>query len=97
MPERPEGCFAQRCLTPFLDTLSAHTEVGRMSWKSSRVGCAAAVFWLLALAGCDRGAPPLTAVRGQVFYQGRPLSQGLVVFTPDADRGAIGPSAKGDI
>src|SRR5437899_94773 len=62
--------------------------------KRSWLWCAPA---LLLLAGCGRDAPPLTPVRGQVFYQGRALSQGLIVFTPDADRGGSGPCAKGDI
>lgn len=42
--------------------------------------------------GCSRSsAPPTpTIVRGRVTFQGRPVAGGLVVFTPDRDRGASG-------
>ncbi len=47
---------------------------------------------LLVLAGCSKPTPVAPApVRGQVLFQGRPLAGGLVVFTPDRERG---PSAK---
>lgn len=67
-----------------------------MAWNSPR-GIGAPALCLLLLAGCGDGTPARTPVRGQVYYQGRPLAHGLIVFTPDADRGGSGPSAKGDI
>jgi hypothetical protein len=48
--------------------------------------------------GCKRPAPPgATTVRGAVTFQGRPLSGGLVVFSPDPDRGGSGKPARGDL
>ena len=50
----------------------------------------------LAVLGCGRD-DKLTPVRGQVFYHGRPLAGGTIVFTPDAERGGRGPLACGEI
>jgi hypothetical protein len=50
----------------------------------------------LAVLGCGRDEK-LTPVRGQVFYHGRPLAGGTIVFTPDAERGGRGPLACGEI
>lgn len=48
--------------------------------------------------GCSSSAPAgPAAVRGTVTFQGRPLSGGLVVFTPDRQRGATGTPARGEI
>jgi hypothetical protein len=48
--------------------------------------------------GCSSSAPPgPAAVRGKVTFQGRPLAGGLVVFTPDRDRGTTGKPARGEI
>ena len=48
--------------------------------------------------GCSRkpAAGPAT-VRGRVTFQGRPLAGGLVVFSPDPDRGGSGKPARGDL
>lgn len=48
--------------------------------------------------GCGRKAPggPAT-VRGAVTFQGRPLAGGLVVFSPDPERGGSGKPARGDL
>ena len=35
--------------------------------------------------------PAETVVRGQILYRGEPVSGGLVVFTPNVDRGSDGP------
>src|SRR5262245_42189900 len=51
---------------------------------------------VLAVLGCGRD-DRLTPVRGQVFYHGRPLAGGTIVFTPDAERGGRGPLACGEI
>jgi hypothetical protein len=50
----------------------------------------------LTVLGCGRN-DKLTPVRGQVFYHGRPLAGGTIVFTPDAERGGHGPLACGEI
>src|SRR5204862_6440564 len=48
---------------------------------------------LAVAAGC--GGPPGrgAAVRGRVTCDGRPLAHGLIVFTPDPERGRHGPGA----
>jgi hypothetical protein len=43
--------------------------------------------------GCGRSPPPLAPVQGRVFYRGRPLAGGTIVFTPDPERGGSGPQA----
>ncbi len=53
---------------------------------------------LLAAGGCgDSATARVAPVRGKVFYQGRPLTTGTIVFAPDAVRGTNGPLALGDI
>ena len=48
--------------------------------------------------GCSRRAAPATStVSGKVTFQGEPLAEGLIVFTPDPDRGGTGKSARGDL
>ena len=48
--------------------------------------------------GCSRKPLPGAAtVRGKVTFQGQPLSGGLVVFSPDPDRGGSGKPARGEI
>lgn len=49
-------------------------------------------------AGCSRKTPPVpTTVRGAVTFQGRPLAGGLVVFSPDPERGGTGKPARGEL
>ncbi len=48
---------------------------------------------LVLLGGCSRSEPELTPVQGQVFYRGRPLEGGTIVFVPDPERGGRGPLA----
>ncbi|MBA4186818.1 MAG: hypothetical protein C0467_02250 [Planctomycetaceae bacterium] len=48
--------------------------------------------------GCSRktaGKP--TTVRGAVTFQGRPLVGGVVVFTPDPERGSSGKPIRGNV
>jgi hypothetical protein len=48
--------------------------------------------------GCNRKTMlPATTVRGVVTFQGKPLAGGLVVFSPDPDRGGSGKSLRGKI
>jgi hypothetical protein len=55
-------------------------------------------FFAVALAawGCGSSDKP-TPVHGRVFYRGRPLPGGTIVFTPDLERGGFGPLATGEI
>ena len=47
--------------------------------------------------GCGSSSPPTpNAVRGRVTFQGQPVGGGLVVFTPDPDRGSTGKPARGE-
>lgn len=49
------------------------------------------------LFGCGKSAPPGPApVRGAVTFQGRPVPNGMVVFTPDTDRGTAGKPVRAD-
>lgn len=50
----------------------------------------------LALLGCGRD-DKLTPVHGHVYYHGKPLAGGTIVFTPDPERGGHGPLACGEI
>ena len=48
--------------------------------------------------GCSRKAAPAAAtVRGKVTFQGQPLAEGLIVFSPDSERGGNGKPARGDL
>lgn len=50
----------------------------------------------LAVAGCGRSGE-LAPVAGRVYYRGRPLTGGTIVFTPDPERGGRGPLACAEI
>jgi hypothetical protein len=54
------------------------------------------LFFCLLLAGCG-GPPPLAQVQGQVRFRGSPLPGGIIVFSPDAERGTRGQLALADI
>jgi hypothetical protein len=48
--------------------------------------------------GCSSKPPPGAAtVRGRVTFQYQPVAGGLVVFSPDPDRGGGGKPARGDL
>jgi len=51
----------------------------------------------LCLAGCGSAATPLVAVQGKVSYRGLPLTNGVIVFTPDVNRGTRGALAHAEI
>jgi hypothetical protein len=47
--------------------------------------------------GCGSSPPPNPAtVRGKLLFNGRPVSGGLVVFTPDPERGGRGKPARAE-
>jgi hypothetical protein len=48
--------------------------------------------------GCEDGAnQPTAIVIGHVYYKNRPLTSGIIVFSPDAERGCKGELATADI
>jgi hypothetical protein len=51
----------------------------------------------LGAAGCRSGTPATAQVRGTVSYRGAPLRGGIIVFTPDAERGTHGAVAHAEI
>jgi hypothetical protein len=51
----------------------------------------------LVLLGCDSSTESLLAVRGRVTYRSSALTAGTIVFTPDPQRGAAGPIARGEL
>jgi len=51
---------------------------------------------VLVVVGCGQD-DGLTPVHGRVFYNGRPLPGGTIVFTPDLEHGGRGPLACGEI
>lgn len=53
------------------------------------------VFTACAFAGCSSGGLELAPVQGKVTYQGKPVTHGQVVFTPQD--GTPGPQAIGQI
>ncbi len=57
------------------------------------LGCFVAV---LAGLGCGSNEN-ITPVHGRVFFRGRPLPGGTIVFAPDVERGGNGPLATGEI
>jgi hypothetical protein len=52
----------------------------------------------MSLSGCGRsGTPPIPAtVRGKVTFNGQPVAGGLVVFSPDPERGGRGKPARAE-
>ncbi len=52
---------------------------------------------LFAVLGCGRDSAKLLPVSGHVYYQGKPLAGGTIVFTPDPERGGSGPMAFAEI
>ncbi len=53
---------------------------------------------LLVLAtGCGGGTDQTAEVQGRVYYQGKPVEGGTIVFTPDPSRGGSGPLARSEI
>jgi hypothetical protein len=47
--------------------------------------------------GCGGAEEAPTPVQGHVYYQGRPVTRGTIVFVPDPDRGGHGPLARAEI
>jgi hypothetical protein len=79
------------CILPGLSEMNRDRTLRCRSWWE------AFSLWLLLVAGCDSGGDSLIAVRGRVAYHGTALTAGTIVFTPDTQRGAAGPIARGDI
>ena len=60
------------------------------------LGCLGVLAGLL-LAGCQQKSTALNHVSGKVYYQGRLLQSGVIVFSPDTSRGESGKVAIGSI
>jgi hypothetical protein len=56
-----------------------------------------AFVWCLFLSGCGSKGSAKVAVTGIVYFRGQPIKGGLIVFTPDLERGSQGPLFKGVI
>ena len=52
---------------------------------------------LLLAAGCGGSGDQTAEVQGRVFFQGKPVEGGTVVFIPDPSRGGSGPLAVAEI
>jgi hypothetical protein len=53
---------------------------------------------LLLAAGCGGATDEETVeVQGRVFYRGKPLAGGTIVFVPDESRGGAGPLARSEV
>lgn len=62
-----------------------------LGWQVPSALAGLALGSLLVFFGCARTPPPAAArVSGLVTFEGRPVSGGVVVFVPDADRTANG-------
>jgi len=58
------------------------------------MGCAG-LLWMAVLPGCGRdGLPNMVAIRGTVSYQGKPLTEGTVLYLPQDPQGR---QARGDV
>lgn len=62
------------------------------------VAALAGGFGAMSLSGCgSKGPPPGPAsVRGKVTFNGQPVAGGLVIFTPDPQRGGSGKPVRGE-
>lgn len=47
--------------------------------------------------GCDSSVEDVVPVQGKVFYHGEPLAGGMIVFSPDPERGLSGPPTSASI
>jgi hypothetical protein len=63
--------------------------------RSRRSTCCALILAVTALCGCGRSGPERFAVSGQVSFDGAPLPDGEIVFTPDET--TAGPVAAGRV
>ncbi len=52
---------------------------------------------LIVILGCSSGPVVPTSIQGRILFQKQPLRGGTIVFTPDMDRGSVGPMASGVI
>ena len=52
---------------------------------------------LIVISGCSYGPVVPTSIQGKILVQKQPLRGGTIVFTPDMERGSVGPMASGEI
>ncbi|HEV3202852.1 MAG TPA: hypothetical protein VGY77_00645 [Gemmataceae bacterium] len=54
-------------------------------------------FLTILVLGCDSDSEERVSVRGKISYRGVPLFTGVVVFTPDTNRGSSGLQARAEV
>jgi len=52
---------------------------------------------LIVISGCSSGPVVPTSIQGKILFQKQPLRGGTIAFTPDMERGSVGPMASGEI
>ena len=52
---------------------------------------------LIVISGCSYGPVVPTSIQGKILVQKQPLRGGTIAFTPDMERGSVGPMAYGVI
>lgn len=52
---------------------------------------------LIVISGCSYGPVVPTSIQGKILVQKQPLREGTIAFTPDMERGSVGPMAYGAI
>lgn len=52
---------------------------------------------LIVISGCSSGPVVPTSIQGKILFQKQPLRGGTIAFTPDMERGSVGPMAYGVI
>jgi len=72
-------------------------EAMRMRLTLSFFGRLFVICPVISLLGCDAGSVQRVPVHGKVTYRGVPLFTGIIVFTPDANRGSAGPQARAEL
>jgi len=65
----------------------------RTTWPQQAMGLLLGLTFA-SVGGCGSSETGYPLVTGRVYYHGQPLAGGLIVFTPDEERGNSGPLAK---
>lgn len=67
--------------------------------RTARPACLRVVLGILTalVLGCGSSQDGFAPVRGKIFYHGKLVRTGTIVFAPDALRGTIGPLSRAEI